>query len=47
MDIRELEMPTVWYGEHFDRIGPLHQALIAPIQHNAKLLSHHAAATDE
>jgi hypothetical protein len=47
MDIRELEKLAVWYGEHFDRIGPLYQALIAPIQHNAKLLIHHAAATDE
>lgn len=35
MDIRELEKLAVWYGEHFDRIGPLYHALIAPIQHNA------------
>lgn len=35
MDIRELEKLAVWYGEHFDRIGPVYQALIAPIQHNA------------
>lgn len=35
MDIRELEKLAVWYGEHFDRIGPLYHALIAPIRHNA------------
>ena len=35
MDIRELEKLAVWYGEHFDRFGPLYQALISPIQHNA------------
>lgn len=35
MDIRELEKLSVWYGEHFDHFGPLYQALIGPIQHNA------------
>ena len=35
MDIRELEKLAVWYGEHFDRLGSLYQALISPIQHNA------------
>ncbi len=35
MDIRELEKLAVWYGEHFDRLGSLYQAIISPIQHNA------------
>lgn len=35
MDIRELEKLAVWYGDHFNRFGPLYQALIGPIQHNA------------
>lgn len=35
MNVRELEYLSDWYVEHYDRLRPLYDAVLSPIQHNA------------